>query len=324
MHKGSLVSRLLLILVSLLALPVQAKLNHVSINSRQFELGQYPQLKINIVSEQSEAAGLAFYVKQRQGNEDLLEKLMVQPINNYLLMVTGTENVTDKNAQLVVKKYRRNTWHTYLELALFSAPLSKNSANLARSPAITQSMDSVKAQAAQNAASSVTALVNRNLASNNETRKAKKNPAEVQANEPDITQQSSNNIQHKAQEAEQEASSTDTAAVVPAQAKGICTLPYTQGETLWRIASHYALSWQINVYGAMLAIYNTNPKAFADEDVQGLMKGAVLICPTGKELSQYRDKTIDELKFEIQVAKAQLKRENRAKETIEKVIETAE
>jgi hypothetical protein len=50
----------------------------------------------------------------------------------------------------------------------------------------------------------------------------------------------------------------------------------------------------------------------------------VLICPTGKELSQYRDKTIDELKFEIQVAKAQLKRENRAKETIEKVIETAE
>lgn len=322
MHKRSLVSSLLLILVSLLALPVQAKLNHVSINSRQFELGQYPQLKINIVAEKSEAAGLAFYVKQRQGNEEQLEKLMVQPINNYLLMVTGTENVTDKNAQLVIKKYRRNTWYTYLELALFSAPLSKNSANLARSPAITQSMDSVKAQAAQNAASSVTALVNNNRTARDEqTKKTKQEVAVVLADEPQAT-----NIQIKETKGEkiQETAPTDAAAVVPAQSKGICVLPYTQGETLWRIASHYALSWQINVYGAMLAIYNTNPKAFADEDVQGLMKGAVLICPTGKELSQYVDKTIDELKFEIQVAKAQLKRENRAKETIEKVIETAE
>jgi hypothetical protein len=303
MHKGSLVSSLLLILVSLLALPVQAKLNHVSINSRQFELGQYPQLKINIVGETSELASLAFYVKQRQGNEDQLEKLMIQPINNYLWMVTGTENVTDKNALLVIQQYRRNTWHTYLELALFSAPLSNNSANLVRSPAITQSMDSVKAQAAQNAASSVTALVNNNqTARNDQAKKAKKKLSAALTNEAEVKSQTQN----------------------VAQAKGICTLPYTQGESLWRIASHYALSWQINVYGAMLAIYNANLKAFADEDVQGLMKGAVLICPTAKELSQYVDKTIDQLKFEIQMAKAQLKRENRAKETIEKVIEMAE
>jgi FimV-like protein len=321
MHKRSLVSCLLLILVSLLTLPVQAKLNHVSINSRQFELGQYPQLKINIVAEKSEAAGLAFYVKQRQGNEEQLEKLMVQPINNYLLMVTGTENVTDKNAQLVVKQYRRNTWHTYLELALFSAPLSKNSANLARSPAITQSMDSVKAQAAQNAASSVMALVNNNRTARGEqAKKPKQEVAVVLADEPQ-TQAKDTQIKESKGEKVQEIAPNDSAAVAQPQVKGQCVLPYTQGETLWRIASHYALSWQINVYGAMLAIYNTNPKAFADEDVQGLIKGAVLICPTGKELSQYVDKTIDQLKFEIQMAKAQLKRENRAKEVIIKATE---
>jgi FimV-like protein len=324
MHKGSLVSRLFFILVSLLALPVQAKLNHVSINSRQFELGHYPQLKINIVGETSELASLAFYVKQRQGSEEQLEKLMIQPINNYLWMLMGTENVTDKNALLVIQKYRRNTWHTYLELPLFSAPLSNNSANLVRSPAITQSMDSVKAQAAQNAASSVTALVNNNqMARNEQAKKPKQEVAVVLADEPQ-TQAKDTQIKETKGEKVQETAPTDAASVAQPQVKGQCTLPYNQGETLWRIASHYGLSWQINVYGAMLAIYNTNPKAFVDENVQGLMKGAVLICPTAKELSQYVDKTIDQLKFEIQMAKAQLKRENRAKETIEKVIEMAE
>lgn len=317
MHKGFIVNALFTILLALVVAPAQAKLEHVSINSRQFELGQYPQLKINMVGDKNVAASLAFYVKQGQGAKAVQEKLMVQPINGYLLMVTGTENVTDKAAQLVVKKYHRNTWHTFIELPVFDAPLSDNSAQLVQSQAMDQSLANVKAQAAQNAASSVTALVDSNHRSKQEQLSRVATQAVSQGASSTSAPKVKGQTPHKSEPVE-------ASQGLPANTKAICTLPYTQGESLWRIASHYAPSWQVNVYGAMLAIYNTNPKAFAGGDIQGLMQGVTLICPTGRELSQYQDSGIDRLKFEIQLVKAQFKRENRAKTKANETSKTAQ
>lgn len=309
MHKGFIVNGLLVMLLALVIAPAQAKLEHVSINSRQFELGQYPQLKVNMVGDKNAVASLAFYVEQGRGAKAVQEKLMVQPINHYLLMLTGTENVTDKTAQLVVKKYHRNTWHTVIKLPVFDAPQSDNSAQLVQSQAMVQSLANVKAQAAQNAASSVTALVDSN-------HRAKQAPStQVAAPAP----QAAKTEAQTAPSSEPIASSREAA-----NPKAICTLPYTHGDSLWRIASHYAPSWQVNVYGAMLAIYNTNPKAFAGGDIQGLMQGARLICPTGRELSQYRDRAVDILKFEIQLAKAQLKRQEKTKMKANEASKTAQ
>jgi FimV-like protein len=301
MHKGFIVNSLLLVYTCLYLLPAQANVDHVSINSRQFELGQHPQLKVNLVADKNEVSKLAFYVQQMHGSNKQQEQLMVRPINNYLLMVTGTEEVTDKQAKLIVQRYRRGNWNTYLELPLFDSPHSEKSATLVQSKAISQSLADVKAQAAQNPASSVS----RFASNSGKDVKAKTSKAQVADTQVKVKTASSDNSAAQKSEASTESQ--------PQSAQGICHLPYESGQTLWRIANHYAPSWRVNIYGAMLAIYNSNPQAFAGGDIQRLMVDAELICPTRTELSQYLDKEIDILKFEIQLAKAQLAKENKSK-----------
>jgi FimV-like protein len=303
MHKGLIVNSLLLLFTSLYYLPVEANVDHVSINSRQFELGQHPQLKVNLVADKNEVSKLAFYVQQMHGNNKLQEQLMVRPINNYLLMVTGTEDVTDEQAKLIVQRYRRGSWNTYLELALFDAPLSNKSATLVQSKAISQSLADVKAQAAQNPASSVSRFASHSV----QDVKAKAVKAQAPETPIEVNTASSN------RPVADENKVNPTPKTQPQGKQDICLLPYEPGQTLWRIANHYAPSWRVNIYGAMLAIYNSNPQAFAGGDIQRLMVDAELICPTRTELSQYLDKDIDILKFEIQLAKAQLAKENKLK-----------
>ncbi|MBB1381082.1 hypothetical protein H5071_03680, partial [Shewanella sp. SR41-2] len=76
-----------------------AQVNHVSINSRQFELNNEPQLKINIVAQNDDASRLRFYIRQLDGNLDgrnvLQQKLAVQSINRFLLQLKGTDIVSD-------------------------------------------------------------------------------------------------------------------------------------------------------------------------------------------------------------------------------------
>jgi FimV-like protein len=303
MHKGFIFNTLLLVYTCLYLLPVEANVNHVSINSRQFELGQHPQLKVNLVADKNEVSKLAFYVQQMHGSDKQQEQLMVRPINNYLLMVTGTEEVTDKQAKLIVQRYRRGNWNTYLELPLFDSPHSEKSATLVQSKAISQSIADVKAQAAQNPASSVSRFAS------NSVKDVKAKAVKTQTPEPTIEINTATSDKPAV-----EASKMNPAPEAQAQgSQGICRLPYEAGQTLWRIANHYAPSWRVNIYGAMLAIYNSNPQAFAGGDIQRLMVDAELICPTRTELSQYLDKDIDILKFEIQLAKAQLVKENKRK-----------
>lgn len=104
----------LLLMVQALT-PAQARLSHVSINKSQFTLGEYPRLRVNIVSERSDLSRLEFVV--RQGTRE--EKLMVEPLNNFMLLLFGVDNVTDANAELVVREYVVNQWQEYKVIPLF-------------------------------------------------------------------------------------------------------------------------------------------------------------------------------------------------------------
>ncbi|AZG71824.1 FimV/HubP family polar landmark protein [Shewanella livingstonensis] len=67
-----------------------------------------------------------------------------------------------------------------------------------------------------------------------------------------------------------------------------CLMDKYPQDTLWRVADRYYRQWQISVYGAMLAIYDANPNAFADKKIYLLMSDSKLKCPSGVILKQYQ------------------------------------
>lgn len=92
-----------------------AQISHVSINEQQFILGGYPKFRLNIVSQHESIDKIQFVVRQASGEE----RLMVKPINNFLLLVSGVEDVLDPNATLVVREYRVNKWRDVKQFNLF-------------------------------------------------------------------------------------------------------------------------------------------------------------------------------------------------------------
>ncbi|QYJ86494.1 hypothetical protein K0I73_01680 [Shewanella mesophila] len=120
-----------------------AKVTHVSINQQQFVLGANPKLKVNIVTERSHLDKLQFIVEQQSGSE----RLMVSPINSFMLLLDGVEDVTDADAMLIVKEYQINQWQEVKRMRLFDGvavtkpivkPLSNKdkSVNLAKSKSV--------------------------------------------------------------------------------------------------------------------------------------------------------------------------------------------
>ena len=93
-----------------------AEMTHVSINQQLFTLGGYPKFRMNIVSDSSNYSKIQFIVQQG-GNE---ERLMVKPINEYLLQLTGVEDVDDPSAVLIIKEYRINKWQNVKSFPLFT------------------------------------------------------------------------------------------------------------------------------------------------------------------------------------------------------------
>lgn len=93
-----------------------AQISHVSINEQQFILGGYPKFRLNIVSKHESIDKIQFVVRQASGEE----RLMVKPINNFLLLVSGVEDVLDPNAILVIREYRVNKWRDVKQFNLFN------------------------------------------------------------------------------------------------------------------------------------------------------------------------------------------------------------
>ncbi|MEE1980149.1 FimV/HubP family polar landmark protein [Shewanella xiamenensis] len=326
-------------LFALVCSAVQAQVSHVSINSRMFELGAYPKMRVNVISDSQDMTRLEFALHQSTGEE----KLMVEQLNRFLVLLTGVEDVTDPKARLLVREYRVDRWYEVKNLPLFDNTSSATSSVSQAKTAVVKSSKAAKAETSQLAASSaksdkttvkstkvvqevnlvtaeadvapvIVAAVTANVAAPRasgftfpeDKPDAKASSASSLSTEPSIAKPSTEPSAAQVSSANADMAKADksingidvseakTAEVTKiasstnanATSSGECMLDY-HNETLWRIANRYALEWQVSVYGAMLAIHDANPKAFAKNRINALKKDATLTCPSAEILARY-------------------------------------
>ncbi|WP_137224744.1 FimV/HubP family polar landmark protein [Shewanella sp. MEBiC00475] len=81
-----------------------------------------------------------------------------------------------------------------------------------------------------------------------------------------------------------------------------CNINQLPNDTLWKIAVRYRKQWNSNIYGAMLALYQTNPSAFYQNKISFLELGSSLRCPSMATISRYQNVAVDKITFENLVA----------------------
>ncbi|XQW83659.1 hypothetical protein ACOYR1_10910 [Thalassotalea piscium] len=69
-----------------------------------------------------------------------------------------------------------------------------------------------------------------------------------------------------------------------------CVLERGPKETLWSIASRYKEEWRVDVFSAMIAIFNANQNKFTQQHIGHLMDNEVLVCPSGKTIAMLGEK----------------------------------
>ena len=329
---------------------VQAQVSHVSINNRMFELGAYPKMRVNVISDNQDMTRLEFVLHQSSGEE----KLMAEQLNRFLILLTGVEDVTDPKARLLVREYRVDRWYEVKNLPLFDNTSSATSSVSQAKTAVVKSSKAAKAETSQLAASSaksdkttvkstkvvqevnlvtaeadvapvIVAAVTANVAAPSasgftfpeDKPDAKASSASSLSTEPSIAKPSTEPSAAQVSSANADMAKADksingidvseakTAEVTKiasstnanATSSGECMLDY-YNETLWRIANRYALEWQVSVYGAMLAIHDANPKAFAKNRINALKKDATLTCPSAEILARYPNAQAAKASFE--------------------------
>ena len=303
--------------------PSMAQVSHVSVNSRMFELGGYPKLRVNVIADNQDMSRLEFVVQQAGGEE----KLMVEELNRFLVLLTGFEDVKDDKAKLLVREYRLDRWYEVKSINLFgeakptSAALSMSAASGSKNTTtalVQKRADKVNAQPVKVAAEStsvvgaktataVIAAANIHVDAHVDAHvntKPTVPAAEVvtgfkfpeAADEQIVVTEAVNttNSELKVNAAE----TSPTASQTPEH----CQLTYLAGETLWRIANRYANDWDVSVYGAMLAIYEANPAAFSKNKINALKSNAALSCPSKMILAQHANAKEAQAMFEAKEA----------------------
>ncbi|WP_413488487.1 FimV/HubP family polar landmark protein [Shewanella baltica] len=143
--------------------PSMAQVSHVSVNSRMFELGGYPKLRVNVIADNQDMSRLEFVVQQAGGEE----KLMVEELNRFLVLLTGVEDVKDDKAKLLVREYRLDRWYEVKSINLFgeakptSAALSMSAASGSKNTTtalVQKRADKVNAQSVKVAAESTSVV----------------------------------------------------------------------------------------------------------------------------------------------------------------------
>lgn len=380
----------LFLLLSLQGVAV-AHVSHISINSRMFEVGNYPKLRLNVIADNRDLSRLAFVVVQNSGEE----KLMAEQLNRYLILLTGVEDVIDSHARLLVREYRIDHWVDVKSISLFNAPtqaatamnrdkktspsanqrtealpvigaedelpqsvvvrsqaytagravnpyLNNPTADQAANPkststnvaAVTQSVSQTRPALVVASQSGVTAKAGDEsapveivaatgfrFADDLDDAKAVLNVASdsvenVALNDPMRETQAQTLLEERialektqapapnsrTEQVEQNTSSTAMVASTTSVQSGQCLLNYQRGETLWRIGNRYAPQWHTNVYGAMLAIYESNPNAFAKQKIGALRSDANLSCPSASVLAKHQDAVAAKAEFTAKVA----------------------
>lgn len=309
-----------------------AQVSHVSLNGPMFELGSHPKMRLNVISDDQELTRLAFWVRQASGEE----KLMAQPVNRFLVLLTGVEDVTDPQAQLVVKEYRVDRWYEAKRVPLFAG--SAAIAKVANAQAVTSQLttgQSTKTQSTKiqsSKAPSATSQTSRDIKRLHDAALTAASVAPVVrptpqegANLDALGQQQSVGFRIPGDNGATAVASTagvTTATITAATATtaatttGVasatgnaasthsteCVLQYGGNDTLWRVAKRYTEQWQVSVYGAMLAIYEANPKAFAKNNINTLKATARLSCPSATIVAQYLDAKNAKALFERKAA----------------------
>ncbi|QSX36866.1 FimV/HubP family polar landmark protein [Shewanella sedimentimangrovi] len=263
------------VLLCCLLLPgaAMAKLSHVSINKSQFTLGEHPRLRVNIIAERNDLSRLEFVVQQGESEE----KLMVQPLNSFMLLLTGVEEVRDPNARLLVREYVVDQWHEYRWFPLFAGASGKLTENAV--PARASELREKGTQA------SVAAAMPRGAQAPVQIQEApvKTQEASVETEEAPTKTELAPQVEIAAAIAE------PTVDLANRSAANECEVERQAGDTLWRIANRNAAKWQVDVYSAMLALFDANPGAFTRNKINGLKKDARLECPGTELLGRYPD-----------------------------------
>ncbi|WP_351088551.1 FimV/HubP family polar landmark protein [Shewanella sp. S1-49-MNA-CIBAN-0167] len=240
---------------------VTAQVDHVSINSRQFELNKVARLRVNMVAQNDDVSRLSFYIRQLDDGNVQQQKLTVQGINHFLFQLSGTDVVSDPNAQLMITQDTAAGVATLAIMAVFDAPYSVNSATLVSN-------------------------------FDNQQTSPVATPPVMRASK---TRQVDNRLA-------QEPSLPAPSSVKSAQ-QVRCLIERDNSDTLWRIANRYKEQWHTSVYGAMLAIFETNLLAFSKQKIHLLVKDVPLNCPSTAILAEYNNKAFDKKVFEMIEAK---------------------
>ncbi|MBO1270613.1 hypothetical protein J3L11_03005 [Shewanella sp. 4t3-1-2LB] len=267
-------------LFGLLLIPLaQADVTHVSINQRLFDLGKLPLIKVNIVAAPTDPDRMQFILRQKSGEE----KLMVQQINNYMLLLMGLDEVTDANALLLVQLYQTDQWQEINQLPLFakSVPVG-NPPDPARFSMYRNPIKSANVTAPEQVPTTVVAAPAPIKPIPASTYPVKTSAATVPDQVPAPIKPAS--------------ASHNPAATASAPTQ--CLLDYHGTETLWHLASRYAKQWHTHVYAAALAIMEANPKAFVKGKPGNLRSDAQLHCPQPEQWQSYTDKNLAKEKFE--------------------------
>jgi len=79
--------------------------------------------------------------------------------------------------------------------------------------------------------------------------------------------------------------------------KANCMLTRQTKETLWSIASRYKVNWDIDVFSAMIAIYESNITKFSKQHIGKLMDKTTLSCPSKEMIAVMGTKAQMKAKF---------------------------
>ncbi len=295
-----------------LSQPSFAQVTHASVNKLMFELGAAPVLKLNIVSHDVYLDQLQFIVVQKNSSE----RLIVHPLHGFLIQLIGFDNVTDKNAQLIVRRHIGNRWHEIKRLHLFdgtevvrprkplSVPTVVAKTNLDSSNDASCILDYQGKQTLWRLGLRYASLWEVNVYSSMlaifEANPKAFNHGDIHGLRADVRLYCPSadiiNKYHDANKAKLIYGSLDDnmseiklMALPREQRASQCLLEQQNNKTLWKLGMHYAPQWRNNVYGAMLAIFEANPKAFNKGSIHGLKADAKLRCPTEELLEKYRD-----------------------------------
>ncbi|NSM23073.1 hypothetical protein HT094_01265 [Shewanella sp. ZOR0012] len=120
-----------------------AQVSHVSFNGPMFELGSHPKMRVNVVTDDQDMTRLEFVLRQSTREE----KLMALPVNRFMLLLFGLENVTDPKARLLVREYRVDRWYEVKNLPLFENAGSGESSTLLAKTTVVKPIKASKTEA---------------------------------------------------------------------------------------------------------------------------------------------------------------------------------